>query len=49
MKLLVTDRTEKVPIALDGANEVNGSKVNTTTEDEEEIANPLRNCQQPAS
>ena len=50
MKLLVTDCTEKILIALDGIHEGYGSKVNDTTiEDEEEIANPLQNYQQQAS
>ena len=49
MKLLVTDCTEEIPIALHGVHEGNGSKVNDTTiEDEEKIAN-LLNYQQQAS
>ena len=31
MKLLVTDCTKQIPIALDGVHEDNGSKVNDTT------------------
>ena len=42
MKLLVTDCTEEILIALDG----NGSKVNDIIEDKEEIANLLQNYQQ---
>ena len=50
MKLLVTDCTEEIHIALDGVHDGNGSKVNDTDiEDEEEIANPLQNYQQQAS
>ena len=50
MKLLITDCTEEIPVALDGVHESNGSNVNDTTiEDEEEIANPLQNYQQQAS
>ena len=50
MKLLVTDCTEEIPIALHGVHKGNGSKVNDTTiEDEEAIANPLQNYQQQAS
>ena len=50
MKLLVTDCTEEIPIALHGVHEGNGSKVNDTTiEDEEKIANLLQNYQQQAS
>ena len=50
MKLLVTDCTKEILIALDGVYEGNGSKVNDTTiEDEEEIANPLHNYQQQVS
>ena len=50
MKLLVTDCTEEIPIAVDGVHEGNGSKGNDTTiEDEEEIANPSQNQQQQAS
>ena len=46
MKLLVTDCTEEIHIALDGVHDGNGSKVNDTAiEDEEEIANPLQNYQ----
>ena len=49
MKLLVTDCTEEIHIALDGVHDGNGSKVNDTAiEDEEEIANPLQNYQQQA-
>ena len=41
MKLLATNCTEEIPIALDDVHEGNGSKVNDTNiEDEEEIANP---------
>ena len=50
MKLLITDCTKEIPVALDGVHESNGSNVNDTTiEDEEEIANPLQNYQQQAS
>ena len=43
MKLLVTDCTEEIPIALDGVHEGNGFKVSDTTiEDETEIGNPLQ-------
>ena len=51
MTLLVTNCTEEIPIALDGGiHEGIGSKVNdTTTGDEEEIANPLPNYQLQAS
>ena len=49
MKLLVTDCTEEIPIALAGVHEGNGPKVNDTTiKDEEEIANPLQNYQHQA-
>ena len=41
-KLLVTDSTEEISVALDGVHQGNGSKVNNIViEDEEEIANPL--------
>ena len=36
MKLLVTNCTEEIPIALDGVHEGNGSKVNDTTIEDEE-------------
>ena len=50
MKLLVTDCTKEIPIALDGVHEGNGSEVNyTTVEDEEEIVNPLQNYRQQES
>ena len=50
MKLLVTNCTEEIPIALDGVHEGNGSKVNDTNiRDVEEIANPLQNYQLQAS
>ena len=43
MKLLVTDCTKEIPIALDSVHEGNGFKVNDTTiEDEKEIANLLQ-------
>ena len=43
MKLLVTDCTKEIPVALDGVHEGNGFKVNdTTSEDEKKIANPLQ-------
>ena len=50
MKLLVTDCTEQIQIALDSVHEGNGSKVNYIIIDgEEEIANPLQNYQQQAN
>ena len=50
MKLLVTDCTEEILIALDGIHEGYESKVNDTAiEDEEEIANRLQNYQQQTS
>ena len=45
MKLLVTDCTEEIPIALAGVHKGNGPKVNDTTI---KIANPLQNYQQQA-
>ena len=50
MNVLVTDCTEKIPIALNGAHVGNSSKVNATIiEDEEEITNPLQNYQEISS